>query len=162
MTPMGASAVAGGSGFAAKRVLLLVPARTYRAADFLLAAARMGLDLVVGSDGALPLGGRPVIPVSPGDPDGSARRILAHAGPVAAVVAADTPMLVLAAAVAARMGLPHNPVQAVLNATGKTRQRQRWAAAGVAQPRFAIVPAGPWRFEAAVTITECNEQSVTN
>ena len=142
MTPMGASAVAGGSGFAARRVLLLVPARTYRAADFLLAAARMGLDLVVGSDGALPLGGRPVIPVSPGDPDGSARRILAHAGPVAAVVAADTPMLVLAAAVAARMGLPHNPVQAVLNATGKTRQRQRWAAAGVAQPRFAIVPAG--------------------
>src|SRR5271166_1391797 len=23
-------------------------------------------------------------------------------------------------------------------------------------------PAGPWRFEAAVTITQCNEQSVTN
>ena len=23
-------------------------------------------------------------------------------------------------------------------------------------------PAGPWRFEAAVTITECNEQSMTN
>ena len=122
-------------------MLLLVPARTYRAADFLLAAARMGLDLVVGSDGALPLGGRPVIPVTPGDPDGSARRILASSGPVAAVVAADTPMLVLAAAVAARMGLPHNPVDAVLNATDKTRQRQRWAAAGVAQPRFAIVPA---------------------
>jgi hypothetical protein len=44
---------------AGPRVLLLVPARTYRAADFLLAAARMGLDLVIGSDGALPLGGRP-------------------------------------------------------------------------------------------------------
>ena len=122
-------------------MLLLVPARTYRAADFLLAAARMGLDLVVGSDGALPLGGRPVIPVSPGDPDGSTSRILARGGPVAAVVAADTPMLVLAAAVAARMGLPHNPVEAVLNATDKTRQRQRWAAAGVAQPQFEIVPA---------------------
>jgi hypothetical protein len=26
----------------------------------------------------------------------------------------------------------------------------------------ALRPAGPWRFEAAVTITECNEQSVTN
>jgi biotin carboxylase len=123
-------------------VQLLVPAHTYRAADFLLAAARMGLELVVGSDGALPLGGRPVIPVSPGDPDGSARRILARSGPVAAVVAADTPMLVLAAAVAARMGLPHNPVDAVLNATDKGRQRQRWAAAGVAQPHFKIVPAG--------------------
>jgi ATP-grasp domain/L-amino acid ligase C-terminal domain 2 len=135
------TAVPGGSAVTAPRVLLLVPARTYRAADFLLAAARMGLDLVIGSDGALPLGGRPVIPVSSGDPDGSASRILARSGPAAAVVAADTPMLVLAAAVAARMGLPHNPVDAVLNATDKTRQRQRWAAAGVAQPKFEIVPA---------------------
>ena len=39
----------------APRVLLLVPARTYRATDFLTAASRLGLDLVVGSDGALPL-----------------------------------------------------------------------------------------------------------
>ena len=62
------------------RVLLLVPARTYRAADFILAAERMHLDLVVASDGALPLGGRPVIPVSPADPDASVRRILARAG----------------------------------------------------------------------------------
>ena len=40
-----------------RRVLLLVPARSYRAADFLRAAARMDLDLVVASDGALPWGG---------------------------------------------------------------------------------------------------------
>jgi biotin carboxylase len=119
------------------RVLLLVPARTYRAADFLAAAARMGLDLVVGSDGALPLGGGPVISVHSGDPD----LIAARCGPVAAVVAADTPMLPLAAAVAERMGLPHNPPEAVLNATDKARQRRRWAAAGVAQPGFEIVPA---------------------
>ena len=56
-------------------------------------------------------------------------------GPVAAVVAADTPMLVLAAAVAARMGLPHNAVDAVRNATDKARQRQRWAAPRAAQKR---------------------------
>ena len=126
---------------AGRRVLLLVPARTYRAADFLLAAARMGLDLVIGSDGALPVGGRPVIPVNPADPDASTRRILAHAGPVDAVAAADTPMLMLAAAVAAQMGLPHNPPDAVRNATDKARQRQRWAAAGIAQPAFQIVSA---------------------
>src|SRR5713101_4618570 len=53
---------------AAARVLLLVPSRTYRAADFLTAAARLGLDLVVGSDGALPLGGRPVVHADPSDP----------------------------------------------------------------------------------------------
>ncbi len=123
------------------QVLLLVPARTYRAADFLLAAARMGLDLVIGSDGALPLGGRPVISVNPRDPDGSASAIVTRCGPVAAVIAADTPMLELAAAVAARLGLPHNPVEAVRNAADKARQRQRWAVAGVPQPRFEIVPA---------------------
>jgi hypothetical protein len=124
------------------RVLLLVPAHTYRAADFLIAAGRMHLDLVIASDGALPLGDRPVIPVSPADPETSTRRILARAGPVDAVVAADTPMLVLAATVAARMGLPHNPVDAVRAATDKAAQRQRWAAAGVLQPSFRIVPAG--------------------
>jgi biotin carboxylase len=130
-----------GAPTAGRRVLLLVPARTYRAADFLRAAARMGLDLVIGSDGALPVGGRPVIPVNPADPDASTRRILARVGPVDAVVAADTPMLMLAAAVAAQMGLPHNPPDAVRNATDKARQRQRWAAAGIAQPAFRIVPA---------------------
>jgi len=123
------------------RVLLLVPARTYRAADFILAAERMGLDLVVASDGALPIGGA-VIPARSADLDASARRILARAGSVDAVVAADTPMLVLAAIVAAAMGLPHNPVDAVRAATDKAAQRHRWAAAGVAQPSFRLVPAG--------------------
>src|SRR5205085_10260485 len=52
------------------RVLLLVPARTYRAADFILAAERMGLDLVVASDGALPIGGA-VIPARSADLDAS-------------------------------------------------------------------------------------------
>jgi biotin carboxylase len=126
---------------AAPRVLLLVPARTYRAADFLAAAGRLGLDLVVGSDGALPLGGRPVVPVNPRDPERSADRIMASTGPVDAVVAADTPMLVLAAVTARRMGLPHNPVDAVIAATDKAVQRRRWAVAGVAQPAFRVVPA---------------------
>src|SRR6266566_7749528 len=126
---------------AGARVLLLVPARTYRAADFLLAAARLGLDLVIGSDGALPLGGLPVVHADPGDPDRSASRLVAATGPADAVVAADTPMLVLAAAVAARMGLAHNPVKAVIAATDKTQQRRRWAHAGIAQPAFRIVAA---------------------
>ena len=134
------------------RVLLLVPARTYRAADFILAAERMRLDLVVASDGALPIGGRPVIPVSPSDPGASARRILDRAGPVDAVLAADTPMLVLAATVAATMGLPHNPAGAVRAATDKAAQRRRWAAAGVPQPSFQVVPAGDCVRQAAEAV----------
>jgi biotin carboxylase len=123
------------------RVLLLVPARTYRATDFLVAAGRLGLDLVVGSHGALPLDRRLVVRVDPGDLQASVDRLVARSGPVDAVVAVDTPMLVLAAAVAARMGLPHNPVEAVLASTDKATQRRRWAAAGVAQPAFRVVPA---------------------
>jgi len=142
MKPGGAAKLAKGTAKpAAGRVLLLVPGRTYRAADFLLAAARLGLDLVVGSDGALPLGGRPVVQAGPGDLDRSASRLVAATGPADAVVAADTPMLVLAATVAARMGLPHNPVEAVIAATDKAEQRHRWADAGLPQPAFLIVPA---------------------
>jgi biotin carboxylase len=126
---------------ARRRVLLLVPARSYRAADFMLTAVKMGVDLTVASDGALPVGGRPVIPVRPGDPDRAAGQVIMASGPVDAVVAADTPMLLLAAAVAARLGLPHNPAGAILAASDKTRQRQLWAAAGVPQPRFEIIPA---------------------
>ena len=101
------------------RVLLLVPARTYRATDFLVAASRLGLELVVGSDGALPLSHEHVIRVDPQDVEASADRLVAQSGPVDAVVAVDTPMLVLAAAAAARMGLAHNPVEAVRAATDK-------------------------------------------
>jgi biotin carboxylase len=126
---------------AAGRVLLLVPACTYRAADFLTAAARVGAGLVIGSDGALPLGGLPVVRADPGDPDRSASRLVATAGQVDAVVAVDTPMLALAAAVAARLGLAHNPVDAVAAATDKAQQRRRCADAGIAQPAFRIVPA---------------------
>jgi biotin carboxylase len=122
-------------------VLLLVPARSYRAADFLTAAHRMGLDLVVGSDGALPLGGHPVVHVSAQDPGQSACRVEALGARFDAVVAADAPMLVLAAVLAARMGVPHNTVDAVSAAADKAEQRRRWAAAGVAQPGFQIVPA---------------------
>jgi cystathionine gamma-synthase len=47
------------------------------------------------------------------------------------------PALVLAV----RMGLPHNPVQAVIAAADKATQRHLWAAARVAQPEFRVVPA---------------------
>ena len=126
---------------AARRVLLLAPARSYRTADFMLAATRMGLDLTVASDGALPVGDHPAIPVRPGAPEHAAERIVSRCGPVDAVVAADAPMLLLAAEVAGRLGLRHNPAAAVLAAAGKARQRQLWAAAGVPQPRFGIIPA---------------------
>ena len=110
---------------AGARVLLLIPAQTYRAGDFLAAARRMGLTVVVGSDGALPLGVHPVLRADPGDLERGAARLISQAGPVDGVVAVDTPMLALAATVAARTGLPHNPIEAVMAATDKAAQRCR-------------------------------------
>jgi biotin carboxylase len=107
----------------------------------MLAAATMGLDLIVASDGALPIGGTAVIPVHAGDRDRCAEQVASRSGPVDAVVAADSPMLLLAAEVAARLGLPHNPAGALRAAADKARQRECWADAGVAQPSYRIVPA---------------------
>jgi biotin carboxylase len=126
---------------AGARMLLLVPAQTYRASDFLAAARRMGLTVVVGSDGALPLGGHPVLRADPRDLERSAARLISQAGRFDGVVAVDTPMLALAATVAARAGLPHSPIEAVMAAADKAAQRCRWATAGVPQPPFQIVPA---------------------
>src|SRR5260370_11061921 len=120
------------------RVLLLVPARTYRAADFLTAAGRMGLDLVIGSDGALPLGGHPVVHVSPTDLPGSISQIMALGKRFDAVVAADTPMLVLAAVVAQPLGPPHNPGQAVDAPHATAAKRPPWAAPPPSPPQLPI------------------------
>lgn len=124
-----------------KRVLLLVPAITYRATDFVSAAHRLGLDVVIGSDGALPLGGQPVVRVDPDDPGASAQRLVATIGSVDSVVAVDSQMLPLAARLAAELGLPHNPVASVEAAADKAMQRRAWAEHGIAQPAFRILAA---------------------
>ena len=69
-----------------KRVLLLVPPITYRATDFVDAAKRLALDVVIGSDGALPLGSNPVVRVDPADLAASIRRLRSTVGRVDAVV----------------------------------------------------------------------------
>ena len=132
---------AGAINLKGKRMLLLVPAVTYRATDFIVAANRLELDLVIGTDGALSLGGNPVVRVDPEDLGGSVRRLRSIVGAVDAVVAVDTQMLLLAASLAAKLGLPHNPVDAVAAAADKAQQRRLWARARVPQPRFHILPA---------------------
>jgi len=138
-----------------RRVLLLVPPVTYRATDFVLAANQLELDVVIGSDGALPLGGKPVVPIDPRDPEGSVRRLLATVGRVDAVVGVDAQMLPLAARLAGELGLAHNSVDAVIAAADKAIQRRLWAEAGVAQPGFHVMAADagePHLLEAAQAV----------
>jgi biotin carboxylase len=133
--------MSGNAIVAGKRVLLLVPPVTYRATDFVQAANRLALEVVIGSNGALPLGGNPVVHVDPGNLGASVARLLTTVGPVDAVVAVDADMLPLAAELAGALGLPHNPSGAVAAAADKTNQRRLWARAGLAQPGFHVIAA---------------------
>ena len=129
------------------RVLLLLPTATYRAGDFLAAARALGVEVVVGSERpqamAHALGDRAVV-VDLADPDAAADDIVAFHRRVSldAVVAVDDQGVVVAALAAARMGLAHNPPEAVAATRDKIAMREAFAAAGVPQPRFAVVHPG--------------------
>jgi biotin carboxylase len=126
------------------RVLLLIPSRTYRAHDFMEAAARLDVEVVVGSEHRPALAelmdGRQ-LRLDFHDLEGSTRRIVAFAQdhPLSAVVAVDDAGTVLAATAARALGIAHNPVDAVEASRDKARMRQRFQAAGLLTPRFSIV-----------------------
>ncbi len=128
------------------RILLLLPTRTYRTADFLVAADRLGLEVVVGAErrNALEaLTGGGTLRVQLGDRERGAATIERYAAehPLDAVVGVDDGSTLVAAAAAERLGLPHNPVAAVERSRDKAKARQAFAAAGLLTPGFAAYPA---------------------
>ncbi len=128
------------------RILLLLPTRTYRTADFLAAADRLGVEVVVGAErrNALDavIGGR-TLRVQLDDPARGAATIERYAAdhPLDAVVGVDDGSTLVAAVAAERLGLPHNPAAAVERSRDKARARQAFAAAGLPTPGFATHPA---------------------
>jgi biotin carboxylase len=130
------------------RVLLILPTATYRAPDFLAAAHALGVEVVVGSEQAQALAGSMgdrsvVVPLD--DPEATMDTVAAlHArSPLDAVVAVDDQGVLIAARVAARLGLPHNPFDAVAATRDKAAMRRAFMAAGVPQPRFEVVDHEP-------------------
>src|SRR5215213_5141761 len=100
------------------RVLLLLPSGTYKAPDFLEAARRLNVDVVVASETAQTLSeamGDRALVVDLSDPTGSADKITALAvrTPLDAVVAVDDQGLLIAALAATDLGLPANAPEAV-------------------------------------------------
>jgi biotin carboxylase len=129
------------------RVLLLVPSFTYRATDFVEAAARLGAEVVVGSDQrqalADAMGDRAVVVDFDDVAAGVAAIAELHArSPVAAVVAVDDRGVLVAASAAQRLGLQHNPPDAVARTRDKAAMRVALAAGGVRQPDFSVVGPG--------------------
>ena len=127
------------------RVLLLIPSATYRAPDFMDAAGRLAIDVVVGSDrrqtleALLP--GRSVT-VDLEQPEVGAHQIAAFARryPLDAIVPVDDGGTLIAAYASELLGLPYNPVDAVAATRNKYLLRQRLAAAGLPSPPFRLLP----------------------
>ncbi len=129
------------------RILLLLPTASYRAADFVTAAARLGVDVVVGSEHrqalAGPMGDRAVVvPLAGGDAAVDAIVALHDRTPLDAVLAVDDQGVVVAAAAAERLGLRHNPPAAVAATRDKAAMRERLAVASLPQPAYRIVAHG--------------------
>ncbi len=129
------------------RVLLLLPATSYRAHDFLAAARKLGVDVAVGSDQRQVLekeapGGTLTLDFN--DPDGATRAIarFAEAYPLQGVVGADDETTALAAQAAEALGLPFNPPEAVRATRNKFALREALKPAGLPAPRFQLVPCG--------------------
>jgi biotin carboxylase len=124
------------------RVLLLIPSRTYRTHDFMTAASRLDVEVVVGSEHRPALAGLMDgrhLRLDFEDLSRSTERVVAFAKthPLTAVVAVDDAGTLLAATAAHALGLPHNPVEAVQAAHNKARMRERFATAGLPTPGFA-------------------------
>jgi biotin carboxylase len=125
-----------------KRLLLLVPTTTYRTEDFVEAARRLDVDLVVASERPSTFAGEypdHLLTLDFTRPDQAAETVaaLARRQPIDAVVPVDDLTTVAAAAIAGRLGLPSNPVAAVARARNKYRMREALRAAGVPSPPYA-------------------------
>jgi len=123
------------------RALLLIPSTSYRARDYLEAARRLGIQIVVGSDHHQALeafsdGYSLALEFSPiGE---GVARILEYAQrfPLRAIIGTDDETAVLAAMAAKVLRLPHNDPESVAITRDKHRFRKAMAQGGVRSPWF--------------------------
>jgi biotin carboxylase len=120
----------------------VLPTSTYRASDFLEAAAEAGVEVAVAAEAPLPL-----IPedrfvlIDCSRPEHAAEEIadfLART-PVDAIVPVDDAGVVVAALAADRMGMAHNPPEAVAATRNKVQMRRLLDRSEVPQPTFRLL-----------------------
>lgn len=124
------------------RILLILPSSTYRASDFLDAADALDAEVVVGCDQRQTMSdtmGARALELDLEDPERAAEQIAAHADrvPLDAIVAVDDRGVLPAALAGERLGLPHNPPDAVAATRDKVRLR-RTLAGHVPQPAHRV------------------------
>lgn len=141
------------------RVLLLIPSASYRAPDFMEAAARLGVEVVVGTDRRSPLEGAArggLATFDFVDLEHGANEIEAYATlhPVDTIVAVDDGGTLLAARAARRLELPHNPVSAVEATRNKSLLRAKVQAAGLPSPAWHVALVSEAPEAVAVSVRE--------
>ena len=128
------------------RILLLLPTRTYRATDFLEAASKLDVEVVVASEEAATtadLSPRHTLVLDFSAPTVATQAILAFDDtyPLAAIVGVDDDTTLLATTASEALGLAHNPVASAKATRNKYLLRDTLAANGVSVPayqRFSI------------------------
>ena len=128
------------------RILLLLPTRTYRATDFLDAALKLDVEVVVASEEAATtadLSPRESLVLDIAAPTVATQTILefANTSPITAIIGVDDDTTLLATTASAALGLPHNPVASAKATRDKYRLRDTLATNGVSVPayqRFSI------------------------
>jgi len=140
------------------RALLLIPSTSYRAQDYLNAARRLGIEIVVGSDQRQALeafsDGRTLAlefsPIGEG-----VAQILEYSRryPLCAVIGTDDDTALLAAAASRLLRLPHNDPGAVAITRDKHRLRQTMERAGLRSPWFRRIAPGEDVEAAALSVS---------
>lgn len=127
------------------RLLLLLPATTYRAEAFLAAARSLELSVTIGMEWApedLPDSSGDVLLLDIRHPQAAAQTVVEFARhhPIDAVIGVDDVTAVAAAAVAEAVGLPHNSVASVTAARNKRQMRELLSGQGIPVPRHRVFP----------------------
>ncbi|HXV77024.1 MAG TPA: ATP-grasp domain-containing protein [Candidatus Polarisedimenticolaceae bacterium] len=126
-------------------VLLLIPTTSYKTDDFMRAAARLDVELIVGTDRRQALEAVAAGHTLAFDLRDTARalddieRLAARRG-LHAVLGVDDETTLLATLAAARLGLPHNPIEAVRATRDKYEMRRLFSRAGLFGPAFERLP----------------------
>lgn len=123
------------------RVLLLLPTRTYRATDFLDAALKLNVEVVVASEEpatTADLSPRDTLVLNFRDPAAATQTITEYAEvrPIAAIVGVDDDTTMLATTASAALGLPHNSVSSAKATRDKSLLRQALKKKGVSVPNY--------------------------
>jgi biotin carboxylase len=125
-------------------VVLLLPKSGYRNDDFLAAAQRLGLEVILATDVCHRLAeswDEAPLALRFRDAEAAAdelARAVAERRPLA-VVGVDDLTALVAALTAVRLALPHNPPEAVAAARRKPTSREKLQAAGIPVPRFEVI-----------------------